>query len=130
MEIKSLCPLLQVFDMKTSLEFYCDILGFKIHESAGPPEDIGWVWLKRQHIDLMLNSAYESPDRPPNPDPLRSAAHADTAIYFGCPDVDGMYNYLKSKEVISEPPKIAPYGMKQLYLQDPDGYTICFQWAV
>jgi hypothetical protein len=27
-----------------------------------------------------------------------------------------------------EKPKIAPYGMKQMYLTDPDGYGICFQW--
>jgi hypothetical protein len=27
-----------------------------------------------------------------------------------------------------QPPKVAWYGMKQLYLRDPDGYLICFQW--
>lgn len=130
MEIKYLCPLFQVFDMKTSLDFYCDILGFIVHESAGPTEDLGWVWLKRQNIDLMLNTAYETPDRPSHPDPVRTAAHNDTAIYLGCPDVDEMYSYLNSKSLAIEPPKIAPYGMKQFYLHDPDGYTICFQWAV
>ena len=26
------------------------------------------------------------------------------------------------------PPKVAPYGMKQLYPRDPDGYCLCFQW--
>jgi hypothetical protein len=25
-------------------------------------------------------------------------------------------------------PKVAPYGMKQLHLTDPDGYLLCFQW--
>jgi hypothetical protein len=25
-------------------------------------------------------------------------------------------------------PAVAPYGMKQLYLKDPDGYELCFQW--
>ena len=25
-------------------------------------------------------------------------------------------------------PKVAPYGMRQLYLTDPDGYGLCFQW--
>ena len=25
-------------------------------------------------------------------------------------------------------PKVAHYGMKQLYLTDPDGYGVCFQW--
>jgi hypothetical protein len=23
---------------------------------------------------------------------------------------------------------VAPYGMKQLYLRDPDGFELCFQW--
>ncbi|RPI64388.1 MAG: hypothetical protein EHM50_00735 [Lysobacterales bacterium] len=23
---------------------------------------------------------------------------------------------------------VAPYGMKQLYVLDPDGYNLCFQW--
>ena len=25
-------------------------------------------------------------------------------------------------------PRVAPYGMKQLYVTDPDGYVLCFQW--
>ncbi len=27
-----------------------------------------------------------------------------------------------------EKPTIAPYGMKQLSVTDPDGYELCFQW--
>jgi hypothetical protein len=27
-----------------------------------------------------------------------------------------------------DPPKVAPYGMKQLYLHDPVGFALCFQW--
>jgi len=27
-------------------------------------------------------------------------------------------------------PKVAPYGMRQLYFSDPDGYLICFQHPV
>ena len=44
MNIQYLCPMLMVFDMKESLKFYVDVLGFKIHESAGEEHDIGWVW--------------------------------------------------------------------------------------
>jgi glyoxylase I family protein len=49
-------------------------------------------------------------------------------FYFGCPDVDAAYIYLRDKGVELKPPKIAPYGMKQLYLLDPDGYNLRFQW--
>jgi glyoxylase I family protein len=78
----------------------------------------------------MLNNAYEDNIRPPSPDPSRIAAHADTFLYFSCPDVDEAYVYLKAKGVSAEAPKVAYYGMKQLYLKDPDGYSLCFQWPV
>ena len=130
MQIQYICTLLQVFDMKTSLQFYCEALGFTIHQFAGEKDDIGWVWLKWETNDLMLNTAYETPDRPEKPDAVRVSAHADTTIYFGTPDVDAIYEDLLSKGVKLDPPKIAPYGMKQLYLTDPDGYNLCFQWAV
>jgi len=76
----------------------------------------------------MLNTAYEDEARPPAPDSARNAAHDDTAIYFGCPDVDAAYAYLRSRGMNVNEPKVAPYGMKQMYVHDPDGYSLCFQW--
>jgi catechol 2,3-dioxygenase-like lactoylglutathione lyase family enzyme len=55
-------------------------------------------------------------------------SHADTALYFGCPDVDAAYEHLRAKGIEARPTSIAPYGMKQLYVNDPDGYNLCFQW--
>lgn len=80
-------------------------------------------------VDLMLNTAYETGHRPPHPDPARVDAHQDTGLFFGCRDVDAAYAYLKSKGLELEPPKIPDYGMKQLYVTDPDGYVLCFQWS-
>ena len=136
LELRSICPLLQVFDMPTSLAFYRDALGFEIVQAAPPsdqvaPDDFGWVWLRRGGADLMLNTAYD-PDavRPPTPEPARVAAHDDTALFISCPDVDGAYEHLRAHGVAVEPPTVAPYGMRQLYVKDPDGFTLCFQWAV
>ena len=128
MEIQYLCPLLQVFDMNTSLKFYCEVLGFTIHEQAGEPDDLGWVWLKWNNSDLMLNTAYEKHDRPAHSEAARVAAHEDTCLYFGCPNVDEAYQALLAKGVKLDPPTVASYGMKQLYCFDPDGYQLCFQW--
>ena len=77
---------------------------------------------------IMLNTAYDDGERPENPDPTRIAAHHDTCIYFGCPDVDAAYEHLKANGIDSGPPSVAPYGMKQLYVRDPDNYNLCFQW--
>jgi glyoxylase I family protein len=78
----------------------------------------------------MLNTAYEADQRPASPDPARVAAHEDTCLYFGCEDLDAAYQYLCNRGVKAREPKIAPYGMKQLYFRDPDGYGLCFQWPV
>jgi catechol 2,3-dioxygenase-like lactoylglutathione lyase family enzyme len=128
--IQGMTPLLQVFDMPTSLAFYCDVLGFEVFNSSSPVPNCDWAWLKLYGVDLMLNTAYEKEYRPPAHDPDRDAAHDDTCLYFGCPDVDAAYAYLLSRGVDVKPPKVAPYGMKQLYLHDPDGYNLCFQWSV
>lgn len=128
-QVRGLAPLLQVFDMPTSITFYCEVLGFRIVGTDGkavPHND--WVLLELDGAQVMLNTAYEADARPPAADRLRMASHDDTCIYFGCPDVDAAYNHLREKGVELNPPKVAPYGMKQLYLHDPDGFALCFQW--
>lgn len=123
------CPLLQVFDMPASMRFYRDVLGFTVIQTSQPDGDhFDWAWLRLDDREVMLNTAYERDQRPAVPDPARQAAHDDTCLYFGCPDVDAAYRYLRERGVEVAEPKVAPYGMKQLYLHDPDGYGLCFQW--
>ena len=93
-----------------------------------------YVVMARRHavlvlmgVELMLNTAYEADHRPGTPEPARVAAHKDTGLFFACPDVDGAHVHLRAQGIDIEPPTIAPYGMKQLYLRDPDGYEICLQ---
>jgi len=129
LEIRGMAPLLQVFDMPTSIAFYRDVLGFEVVSTSNPGGDrFGWALLRLNGMELMLNTAYEEDSRPPKPDPARIAAHDDTAIFFGCPDVDAAYAYLRLRSENVQAPKVAPYGMKQMYVRDPDGYNLCFQW--
>ena len=128
--ISGLAPLLQVFDMPTAISFYRDVLGFALVSASAPGDHSEWVMLRLNDIELMLNTAYEADQRPASPDPARVAAHADTCLYFGCEDLDAAYQYLCNRGVKARKPKIAPYGMKQLYFRDPDGYGLCFQWPV
>ncbi len=128
-DVRGLAPLLSVFDMPTSIAFYCDGLGFEIAATDGKPAPhFDWVLLQLNGAELMLNTLYEQDERPPVPVAARTAAHQDTGIYFGCPDVDAAYAHLQEKGISAKEPRVAPYGMKQLYLTDPDGYVLCFQW--
>ncbi len=120
--------LLQVFDMPASLHFYRDLLGFKVLQRSQPTDECGWAWLRLNDAEVMLNTAYEPGHRPAAPDPERQRAHRDTALYFGCRDLDDAYAYLQANGIRASAPRTAPYGMRQTYFQDPDGYELCLQW--
>ena len=126
-EINGMTPLIQVFNMPRSLGFYRDILGFEIAADSGNGDDSSWIWLRLNNCNLMLNDQYEPGHVPERAPTERSRWHDDTCLYFSCPDPDAAYDYLISQNIDCKPPKVAPYGMKQLLLRDPDSYAICFQ---
>lgn len=129
-----LTTLLAVFDMPRSLAFYRDLIGFEI-VSASPevatPEGrfSHWVWLRLGAVDLMLNTQYDSGERPEHPDAVRRAAHGDTSLYLGCSDVDDTYATLTRRGLRAEPPVVAPYGLRLFSVKDPDDYVLVFQQA-
>jgi catechol 2,3-dioxygenase-like lactoylglutathione lyase family enzyme len=130
-DMRGVCPLLQVYDMPASVRFYRDKLGFAVVGNAPirGEDEFGWCLLRHgDSTEIMLNTAYDYGERPDAPDTARVAAHGDTCVYIGCPDVDGAYRFLLAKGLAVKAPKVANYGMKQLYLTDPDGFGICFQW--
>jgi glyoxylase I family protein len=129
-EIRGMAPLLQVFDMPTAIRLYRDVLGFEVVSKSRPGEDFDWALLRLRGVELMLNTAYEEDRRPSMPDAARVEAHGDTTLYFGLEDLDGAYRHLRASGVSAEEPRVAPYGMRQLYFKDPDGYLLCFQWPV
>jgi catechol 2,3-dioxygenase-like lactoylglutathione lyase family enzyme len=123
-----MCPYIEVYDMPASLHFYRDILGFEVVQSSGDGDDVDWVLLRLEDVNLMLNTAYEKDSRPPQPDEHRTRSHADTAFFFGCPDTDAMYSYLTAKGIQARAPFITGYGWKAITLIDPDGYGLWFHW--
>jgi len=132
LEVRGVTALLQVYDMPTSVRFYRDVLGFEV-VTTSPPYAEGrfhWCLLRLGGAEVMLNTAYEHDhERPAEPDAARTAAHEDTGLFFGCPDVDAAYRQLRDAGVAVKEPAVAGYGMKQLSVRDPDGYALCFQWA-
>lgn len=120
-------PLLQVFDMQTSLTFYCDVLGFEIVQQSDPD---WWAMIRLGEATLMLNTAYEDNERPSEPDPQRTRGHQDVSLYFDFDDLDALYTHLKANGCDVSPPADTTYGLRQLSVRDPDGYELCFTAAL
>ncbi len=136
MDIRSMTPLLSVFDMRTSVTFYCDILGFELvdHSPFYAEGEYHWAMLRFRDVELMLNTAYDERDRPDQPEPTRVASHGEIVFYLGCPEVDVAYQCLVASGVKLERPKLVHYGgvhpWHVLSVFDPDGYHLCLQWPV
>jgi len=117
LRIGGLCPLLQVFDMSTSIAFYRDTLGFEVVSPVPEGDQCDWVLLRLHESELMLNTAYETGERPASPDPARVEAHRDMALFLDCADVDEAGAFLRGRGVEVADPSVTGYGMKQLYLR-------------
>ncbi len=118
--------------MVEAAHFYRDLLGFDV-VSASPEVETRegrfshWIWLRRGGAEVMLNTAYDSGERPADRNEQRWSGHADVCLYLGCNDVDAAWADLKTRGLSPEPPSIAPYGLKRFTVRDPDGYDLCFQ---
>ena len=78
-------------------------------------------------VELMLNTAYDSGGRPGERDAQRIARHADTCVFIGCSDLDGVYAEYAQSSLAIEPPAMAGYSLRRFSLRDPDNFELVFQ---
>src|SRR5687768_11697918 len=101
--LKGMAPLIQVYDLQTSIDFYCKKLDFTLKEVSAP---FDWAWLTFDECDLMLNTLYDAGERPEKRDATRELGHQDTCLFFGCPDVQSTYEILVARGLTIDPPGI------------------------
>ena len=70
-KVQGLTPLIEVFDMPTSVAFYRDVIGFEVVMQSSPGDNFNWRLLRMGDAELMLNTAYDADERPAAPDPAR-----------------------------------------------------------
>ena len=117
-------PLLWVRDMDQALWFY-EHLGFVVSESWKPEGKIRWCRMQFHTAALMLQQIEgESNQQDQN------LEDNGIQLYFITDDVDTLYCELSARGIDITPPKIEFYGMKQAFVSDPDGRTLCFESLV
>ncbi len=124
-------PYFEVFDMNASLAFYRDVLGFEVLFASPEMETAEgrfshFVRLGRDGVDLMLNTTYDSNERPPARTEARWAGCRHVALYIDCPHVEALYTEMAARGLRAAPPAPTRYGYLAFSAQDPDGYRINF----
>ena len=118
--IRQLWPLLCVRDIERSVQFYRDRLGFALVGQADAHGKLYWCRLERGGASVMLQQQSKE-DGPTN------GRGRGVMFYFVCDDADAMYAELTARGLQLARPTVAYYGMKQLFVPEPDGYSVCFE---
>jgi lactoylglutathione lyase len=118
--VRELVPLLAVEDINRSVIFYESKLGFSIAMKWEPEGKLEWCRLERDGSAVMLQQACEE-------DGPAVGRGRGVGFFFNCDDVDAMHAELVANGLNVDPPKLAFYGLNQLFVTDPDGYELCFQ---
>lgn len=124
-------PYFEVFDMNASIAFYRDLLGFDVLYATPEVESAEgrfshFVRVGRGAIDLMLNTAYDSNERPPDRCDARWAGCRHVALYIDCDEVEALYAEMTARGLEADPPAITDYGYLGFSVRDPDGYGLTF----
>ena len=128
MSIAAACPCLTSFapqflvdDLAPAIAYYRDVLGFAFGEIWGGFYAIG----KRDGFELHLK---EAPKNPAERAHRRANEHLDA--YGGVAGIDAFYAECVTRGArILKPLAATPWGGKDFYVEDPDGYIIGFGGA-
>ena len=116
--LTSLAPQFLVDDLQRSIAFYRDVLGFAFGDPWGGFYAIG----QRDGLELHLK---EAPKNPAERRHRRDHEHLDA--YAGVDGIEAFYaGCVAHGATILKPLAGTPWGTKDFYLEDPEGYIIGF----
>jgi len=115
MRITELKPMLWTEDLKGTLGFYADTLGFEVVNSIG---DLGWASLAKDDAAIMVCG--------PNEHIPYDKIGFTGSFYFGTDDADAMWEKVKDKVHVCYGIEDFPYGMREFAIYDNNGYLLQF----
>jgi uncharacterized glyoxalase superfamily protein PhnB len=135
MKASRLTPNFNVANIRETVGFYQDILGFKlvmavpetgdgIEQSLQEGKEYCYVAMQKDDLEFM----FERSDRFMEDTKLlkTSAIGASVSFYMEVEGIEDFYNELKDKNIETTELKTQWYGMREFYMQDNSGYVLGF----
>ena len=110
--------MLDAIDIRQTIEFYENLLGFSAVSFYPDAEHACWVCLSRGEIEIMFSlrsehSKFETP-------------MLTGALYFNVEDVDAAWEELKDKAPVEYPIENFDFGMREFAIRDCNSYLLQF----
>ena len=115
MKLEKLTPMLRTKDLKGTVEFYTQVLGF---ECSAFSEEWAWASLGRDGVSVMLAGPNEH-------EPFDQPAFTGS-LYFRTDGVDTLWEQLKDRAKVCYPVEDFEYGMREFAVYDNNGYLLQF----
>ena len=115
MQFSTLTPMLYTMELKATLQFYTNTLGFTVDTFN---EEWGWLHMHSDEAKIMfsLPNSHITFDKP---------AFTGT-FYFTVTDVDALWDKLKDTTHIYYGIENFEYGMREFAIKDNNGYILQF----
>ncbi|MFX0101710.1 MAG: VOC family protein [Candidatus Hodarchaeota archaeon] len=125
-KFKKNTPNLVVQDVKTTMEFYRDVLGFEVTMKFPREDTLAWVAMRRDNVEIQFQS-YENTakggTRAVIEDPL-------TFFYIRAENVQALYERIKDRVIIIRGLQKNFYGIQGFTMRDLNGYLLIFTEAL
>lgn len=119
MKFRRLTPMLWTENLKESITFYTEILGFTCGEFN---ENWQWAALRRNEVELMLVK--------PNEHTAFDTIGFTGSLYFEIDDVNHFWNLVRGKTEVVYEPETFDWGMKEFAIKDNNGYILQFGQSI
>jgi len=116
--IRGITPIIEVLDLKESIEFYSQKLGFELEGVYPETGDPCWASLAHGDTHLMMSIRNA---RSPAENPIFTGT-----FYFYPDDVDAAWEALKDAVEVEYPIETFEYGMREFGIRDCNGYLLQF----
>jgi catechol 2,3-dioxygenase-like lactoylglutathione lyase family enzyme len=114
--------MIYVKDVERGLDFYRDLLGFKLIEDFRHEGKSVYARLRAPVGDSTIALHHAGPEV--------SIAGEGVRLYFEVRELDDFCSKLQKKGFyLSQPPRMMPWDWRHAYLNDPDGHEISLYWA-
>lgn len=118
-------PILGVRDVRQAAEYYRDVLGFTLEPDGvfqPTADEPGGVYAIVKRSGAWIHLQVRRDEFPPR---TRRSFERDVYVYVD--DVDALHETLRAHgAIIKQAPHNAPYGLRELEVEDLNGYRITF----
>jgi len=121
--LKQVVPFLGVTDMKRSVRFYIDSLGFTMKHQWTPEGKLRWCWLTRGGASIMLQEFVKQGHGGHRPEGVLGQG---VSLCFQCEDAVTLYHEFRARGIEASEPFVGN-SMWVTVLSDPDGYKLDFE---